>query len=67
MTSMKLPTLALLQSFHYFISWMPLVPLLQGAWNLEGDMLKGIFTRKDNGKQLATTRIVQGDELIQVK
>lgn len=33
---------------------------------MEGDMLKGIFMRKDNGKQLTTTRIVQGDELIQV-
>lgn len=30
-------------------------------------MLKGVFTRKDNGKQLTTTRIVQGDELIQVE
>lgn len=60
MTFTKLPTLAL-------FSWLPLVPLLQGAWNLEGDMLKGTFTRKDNGKQLTTTRIVQGDELIQVK
>lgn len=29
-------------------------------------MLKGVFVRKDNGKQLITTRIVQGDELIQV-
>lgn len=38
---------------------------LSGSWNLEGDMLKGIFTRKDNGKQVTTTRIVQGDELIQ--
>lgn len=39
---------------------------LQGSWNMEGDVLKGTFTRKDNGKQLTTTRIVQGDELIQV-
>ncbi|XP_028457345.1 fatty acid-binding protein, intestinal isoform X2 [Perca flavescens] len=38
---------------------------LSGSWNMEGDMLKGIFNRKDNGKQLTTTRIVQGDELIQ--
>ncbi|XP_054633926.1 fatty acid-binding protein, intestinal isoform X2 [Dunckerocampus dactyliophorus] len=38
---------------------------LSGAWAMEGDMLKGIFNRKDNGKQLTTTRIVQGDELIQ--
>ncbi|CAI5680480.1 fatty acid-binding protein, intestinal [Oreochromis niloticus] len=38
---------------------------LSGAWTLEGDTLKGIFKRKDNGKELTTTRIVQGDELIQ--
>ncbi|KAF0037356.1 hypothetical protein F2P81_010230 [Scophthalmus maximus] len=38
---------------------------LSGSWTMEGDMLKGIFMRKDNGKQLTTTRIVQGDELIQ--
>ncbi|KAL6110734.1 fabp2 [Pungitius sinensis] len=38
---------------------------LSGSWNIEGDMMKGIFNRKDNGKQLTTTRIVQGDELIQ--
>ncbi|XP_040042576.2 fatty acid-binding protein, intestinal [Gasterosteus aculeatus] len=38
---------------------------LSGSWNMEGEMLKGIFNRKDNGKQLTTTRIVQGDELIQ--
>ncbi|XP_072241143.1 fatty acid-binding protein, intestinal [Leuresthes tenuis] len=38
---------------------------LSGAWTIEGDVLKGVFTRKDNGKQLVTTRIVQGDELIQ--
>lgn len=30
-------------------------------------MLKGVFNRKDNGKQLTTTRVVQGDELVQVK
>lgn len=30
-------------------------------------MLKGVFTRKDNGKQLTTTRTVQGDELTQVQ
>lgn len=29
-------------------------------------MLKGVFVRKDNGKQLTTTRIVEGDELVQV-
>nr|XP_020457794.1 fatty acid-binding protein, intestinal [Monopterus albus] len=38
---------------------------LSGTWTLEGDVLKGNFKRKDNGKQLLTTRIVQGDELIQ--
>ncbi|XP_029292340.1 fatty acid-binding protein, intestinal [Cottoperca gobio] len=38
---------------------------LSGSWNMEGDMLKGLFTRKDNGKLLTATRIVQGDELIQ--
>lgn len=29
-------------------------------------MLKGVFVRKDNGKQLTTIRVVEGDELIQV-
>uniref|UniRef100_A0A3P9IGM7 Cellular retinoic acid-binding protein 1 n=1 Tax=Oryzias latipes TaxID=8090 RepID=A0A3P9IGM7_ORYLA len=38
---------------------------LSGAWALEGDVLKGTFTRKDNGKALTTTRVVQGDEMIQ--
>ncbi|XP_018551190.1 fatty acid-binding protein, intestinal [Lates calcarifer] len=38
---------------------------LSGSWAIEGDTMKGVFTRKDNGKQLITTRIVQGDELIQ--
>ncbi|KAI4832362.1 hypothetical protein KUCAC02_015331 [Chaenocephalus aceratus] len=38
---------------------------LSGSWTMEGDMLKGVFNRKDNGKLLTTTRIVQGDELIQ--
>ncbi|KAF3687715.1 Fatty acid-binding protein [Channa argus] len=38
---------------------------LSGSWTMEGDTLKGIFNRKDNGKQLTTTRIIQGDELIQ--
>uniref|UniRef100_A0A3Q3WJB0 Cytosolic fatty-acid binding proteins domain-containing protein n=1 Tax=Mola mola TaxID=94237 RepID=A0A3Q3WJB0_MOLML len=38
---------------------------LQGSWTLEGDMLKGVFTRKDNGKQLTTTRIIEGNELVQ--
>ncbi|KAM8879280.1 fatty acid-binding protein, intestinal [Spinachia spinachia] len=38
---------------------------LSGSWATEGDMMKGVFIRKDNGKPLTTTRIVQGDELIQ--
>nr|QRE01786.1 fatty acid-binding protein 2 [Siniperca chuatsi] len=38
---------------------------LASSWNMEGDLLKGVFNRKDNGKLLTTTRIVQGDELIQ--
>ncbi|KAL3066762.1 hypothetical protein OYC64_016665 [Pagothenia borchgrevinki] len=38
---------------------------LSGSWTMEGDMLKGVFNRKDNGKPLTTTRIIQGDELIQ--
>ncbi|XP_061535831.1 fatty acid-binding protein, intestinal [Phycodurus eques] len=38
---------------------------VSGSWALEGDTMKGTFTRKDNGKQLITTRVVQGDELIQ--
>uniref|UniRef100_A0A3B4WRX2 Fatty acid binding protein 2, intestinal n=1 Tax=Seriola lalandi dorsalis TaxID=1841481 RepID=A0A3B4WRX2_SERLL len=38
---------------------------LQGSWTMDGDMMKGVFNRKDNGKQLTTTRIIQGDELIQ--
>ena len=45
--------------------WASCFPL-QGSWTIEGDTLKGIFLRKDNGKQLTTTRIIQGDELIQV-
>lgn len=58
---------ALLQSLDYdVISETLLVSLLQGAWIQEGDTLKGTFTRKDNGKQLTTTRIIQGGELVQV-
>ncbi|XP_060950283.1 fatty acid-binding protein, intestinal [Limanda limanda] len=38
---------------------------VSGSWTIEGDMMKGTFTRKDNGKVLTTTRIIQGDELIQ--
>lgn len=40
--------------------------LKQGSWELEGDMLKGKFTRKDNNKVLTTTRAVVGGELVQV-
>ncbi|XP_023122133.1 fatty acid-binding protein, intestinal [Amphiprion ocellaris] len=36
-----------------------------GAWEMEGDMLKGKFTRKDNGKALNTTRTLVGGELVQ--
>uniref|UniRef100_A0A3P8UC80 Cellular retinoic acid-binding protein 1 n=1 Tax=Amphiprion percula TaxID=161767 RepID=A0A3P8UC80_AMPPE len=36
-----------------------------GAWEMEGDMLKGKFTRKDNGKALTTTRTLVGGELVQ--
>ncbi|XP_076003855.1 fatty acid-binding protein, intestinal [Genypterus blacodes] len=38
---------------------------LSGSWNLEGDVLKGLFNRKDNGKLLTTSRTVEGDELTQ--
>ncbi|XP_036438889.1 fatty acid-binding protein, intestinal [Colossoma macropomum] len=38
---------------------------LTGGWVMEGEMLKGNFTRKDNGKVLITTRQIVGDELIQ--
>ncbi|XP_028832416.1 fatty acid-binding protein, intestinal isoform X1 [Denticeps clupeoides] len=38
---------------------------LEGSWVIEGDTLKGVFTRKDNGKPLTTTRIIVGDELVQ--
>ncbi|XP_072318352.1 fatty acid-binding protein, intestinal [Eucyclogobius newberryi] len=38
---------------------------LSGSWVMEGDLLKGVFFRKDNGKQLTTTRVVVEDELIQ--
>ncbi|XP_028302803.1 fatty acid-binding protein, intestinal [Gouania willdenowi] len=38
---------------------------LTGSWAMEGDVLKGTFNRKDNGKPLITIRTVQGDELIQ--
>nr|UJU86989.1 fatty acids binding protein 2 [Mylopharyngodon piceus] len=38
---------------------------LTGSWVMEGDTLKGTFTRKDNGKTLTTTRKIIGDELVQ--
>ncbi|XP_036439095.1 fatty acid-binding protein, intestinal-like [Colossoma macropomum] len=38
---------------------------LTGTWAMEGDVLKGIFTRKDNGKILTTTRALVGGELVQ--
>merc|ERR1711915_614482 len=38
---------------------------VSGSWAIEGDMMKGVFTRKDNGKQLTTTRVIAGDELVQ--
>ncbi|XP_016145028.1 fatty acid-binding protein, intestinal-like [Sinocyclocheilus grahami] len=38
---------------------------LTGSWVMEGDTLKGTFTRKDNGKLLITTRKIIGDELVQ--
>lgn len=40
--------------------------LTQGTWEMEGDMLKGKFTRKDNSKVLTTTRSLVGGELVQV-
>ncbi|XP_046905313.1 fatty acid-binding protein, intestinal-like [Hypomesus transpacificus] len=36
-----------------------------GAWGMEGEMLKGQFTRKDNNKVLTTTRTLVGEELVQ--
>ncbi|XP_051983319.1 fatty acid-binding protein, intestinal-like [Xyrauchen texanus] len=39
--------------------------VLSGSWVMEGDMLKGTFIRKDNGKVLITTRKIIGDELVQ--
>ncbi|KAA0722312.1 Fatty acid-binding protein, intestinal [Triplophysa tibetana] len=38
---------------------------LSGSWVMEGDMLKGTFTRKDNGKALITTRKIVDGELVQ--
>ncbi|XP_066515060.1 fatty acid-binding protein, intestinal [Hoplias malabaricus] len=36
-----------------------------GCWVLEGETLKGSFTRKDNGKVLNTTREIINGELVQ--
>ncbi|CAN9510357.1 unnamed protein product [Ophioblennius macclurei] len=38
---------------------------LSGAWTQEGETLKGVFNRKDNGKTLTTTRVLEGGELVQ--
>ncbi|XP_066508257.1 fatty acid-binding protein, intestinal-like [Hoplias malabaricus] len=38
---------------------------LIGTWAMDGAVLKGTFTRKDNGKLLITTRELLGDELVQ--
>ncbi|CAH2300674.1 fatty acid-binding, intestinal [Pelobates cultripes] len=38
---------------------------LSGSWVIEGDKLVGTFSRKDNGKQLKTHRVIVGDELVQ--
>ncbi|XP_076581140.1 fatty acid-binding protein, intestinal-like [Chaetodon auriga] len=38
---------------------------VSGAWQLEGEMLKGKFTRKDNNKVLTTTRVLVDGELVQ--
>lgn len=36
-----------------------------GAWEMEGDQMKGKFNRKDNGKALTTIRTLVGGELVQ--
>ncbi|CAN2388916.1 fatty acid binding [Pristimantis euphronides] len=38
---------------------------LTGSWAIEGDKLVGTFTRKDNGNELKTQRVITGDELVQ--
>ncbi|XP_078399403.1 fatty acid-binding protein, intestinal [Cetorhinus maximus] len=38
---------------------------LNGSWTCEGDKLVGKFTRKDNSKELLTTREIVGGELVQ--
>ena len=53
----------ILGPLSWWIIW-PFTP--QGSWGMEGDMMKGTFTRKDNGKVLTTTRAIVGEELVQV-
>ncbi|KAJ8008003.1 hypothetical protein DPEC_G00100220 [Dallia pectoralis] len=38
---------------------------VSGTWELDGDVLTGKFTRKDNNKVLSTTRAVVDGELVQ--
>ncbi|MBN3299045.1 fatty acid-binding protein, intestinal [Amia ocellicauda] len=38
---------------------------LIGTWTMDGDKLCGKFNRKDNGKELLTTREIVGGELVQ--
>ncbi|XP_061767844.1 fatty acid-binding protein, intestinal-like [Nerophis ophidion] len=38
---------------------------VSGTWQIEGDVLKGKFTRKDNNKVLTTTRSLVSGELVQ--
>ncbi|XP_026879439.2 fatty acid-binding protein, intestinal [Electrophorus electricus] len=39
---------------------------MNGTWEMDGDsVMKGNFTRKDNGKILSTTRIFEGEEMVQ--
>ncbi|XP_039614010.1 fatty acid-binding protein, intestinal [Polypterus senegalus] len=38
---------------------------LHGTWTLEGNKLVGKFNRKDNGKELLTTREIVADEMVQ--
>ncbi|TNM93944.1 fatty acid-binding protein, intestinal-like [Takifugu rubripes] len=38
---------------------------VSGTWEMDGDTLKGKFTRKDNDKVLTTTRSLVDGELVQ--
>ncbi|XP_041840981.1 fatty acid-binding protein, intestinal-like [Melanotaenia boesemani] len=38
---------------------------VSGTWEMEGEAMKGKFTRKDNNKVLTTTRALVGGELVQ--